>query len=404
MTQTLVNTFRIVRRKQEKASQDNATRRDDNRAKIQYETSDPVLYYDPQAVSGLVGTQRTQRNKEDAHVPSKWRFPWSGPHPIVGKKNDNVYYIYHQQRKIVISANVDSLSLYHPFKPLPWDPINPDKSTLHAISKQNVPPAIQRLRGPKDTHVLQKGDYCLVHLKYNGGEPITVMQFLQVLENNRLEFRWVSNYRLEWYIDRRMRVQTWKPGWWQASLQQSYYKTLPLHPKHVPFTNTISGDVLTLQDVIISGFQLQKNYRLPPVVADMALEFYGTLKSSSLTSKPRTYEAKDNEEITERFVQCACPLAECRCVTDVLFNPDASLLCDKCTNKICITPCPCKGDIDTFDMFQCDKCRSFLPVESTFCPQFKCEGTCHKVSFCQQCRRRQEEPPVPHNKRRKTMR
>ena len=127
LTKTLLSTFATVRKRQIKASEQNAERRDDNRFKSTFATSDPVLYYDPQAVSGFLGTGRTTRMKDERNVPQKWKFKWSGPHPIVDRKSDNVYLIYHHGRKKVISANVDSLVLYHPFAPLPWEPISTEK-------------------------------------------------------------------------------------------------------------------------------------------------------------------------------------------------------------------------------------------------------------------------------------
>ncbi len=53
----------------------------------------------------------------------------------MGKKSNNVYWIYHQQRKLVISVNVDSLSLYHPFSPVPWDPDVPEASIRRSTTQ-----------------------------------------------------------------------------------------------------------------------------------------------------------------------------------------------------------------------------------------------------------------------------
>ena len=138
MSHMLVNTFKIVRRRQQRASEQNAERRDEKRTDVRYEMSDPVLYYDPVAVSGLTSSTRPSRPEKDIQVPGKWKFPWSGPHPIVGKRSDNVYLIYHQQRKLVISVNVDSLSLYHPFSPVPWDPDVPEESINPEIREKHI--------------------------------------------------------------------------------------------------------------------------------------------------------------------------------------------------------------------------------------------------------------------------
>ena len=147
---------------------------------------------------------------------------------------------------------MDSLCPYHPFLPLPWKPDAPGESkTAQFPDPPSLSPS-RLLRGPEDTHILQEGDFCIVRLRYNGFEPLVVMQFLTILDNNQLELRWISNRIIEWYIDRRMHTQEWRSGWWQQNLQQSYYSNKPLHFSHVPYTNTLSGDVMTLQDVAIS--------------------------------------------------------------------------------------------------------------------------------------------------------
>ena len=99
VTGVLLDTFRTVRRRQALASARNAERRDENRVVAKYEISDPVLYFDPKSVTGLTSQVRPLRPAKDVVVPSSWKFKWSGPHPIVDKKNDNVYSIYHRNRK-----------------------------------------------------------------------------------------------------------------------------------------------------------------------------------------------------------------------------------------------------------------------------------------------------------------
>ena len=95
VTETLVNTFNVVRERQENVSNINAARRDENRSTVTFQISDSVLYFDPKSVSGLIGDERPEfpeppdpeRPTKKLQISSKWRFPWRGPHPIVSNKD-----------------------------------------------------------------------------------------------------------------------------------------------------------------------------------------------------------------------------------------------------------------------------------------------------------------------------
>ena len=130
-----------------------------------------------------------------------------------------------------------------------------------------------------------------------------------------LELRWVSNSRLEWYIDRRIRRQTWKKGWWQQSTQDCYFAEKALHFKHVPFTNKLSGDTLRMEDILISGFQLRKDCRLSAEVAEKAIKIWRLISTAEISSKPWTYEVDAGKPGQKSpMVHCGYELPDFLCI------------------------------------------------------------------------------------------
>ena len=287
---TLQKIYREVRHRQDRASHYDADRRDVNRKEVLFETNDPVLYFDPQSVAGYSDDDirpeipATDQRKD---IPQKWKLPWTGPHRIEGKKSDNVYLIYHTHRKKVISANVDSLTLYHPFENLTIE-----------IQEEEVEPAQKKRRAEPDTQLytqsdikeLKAGDMCIVHHPKIGFEPLAVMKFIQEIDDGLMELQWYGSFRLIWYFDLRLRSQKWRPGYWQQSTKEFYFSTKKLHVSHPPFTNLHSEDIVRKEQIVFFNFKLNKADKLPQEIAEKTLEKFRTLEDG-LADGNRTTES-----------------------------------------------------------------------------------------------------------------
>jgi len=391
LSQQLRNTFKTVRERQDRASRNNAARRDTNRSLVVFKDKDPVLYYEPAAVSGHSG-RPTKDEGVEIRVPTKWRFPWSGPHVVVGRKSDNVYYIYHTTRKITLAVNVDSLVLYHPFKSLDVDF---DHVRVNQPSSVEVaPPApLQPLRGPESIVELKVGDLCVVRLAHDGWEPLVVLKYLRPGPEDRLVFQWLSNVNLLWHLDVRMREQTWLLTWWQDSTQQYYHSPRKLHPQHCEYTTEHTGHTLRSADILLFDFKLRSKYRLPSRVAEAALEKWRAFEAPVRITNPRTYEL-DSVLNDSTLVPCNCTRKGCACNTLVPHDGQGLRVCLECEKGKCLLHCICLQRQDTFEMYQCDMClfTTCEPFEKCYQKDKPCSGVGRAVLYCSQCRHRVPAP------------
>jgi len=307
MVNMLATIFTTVRRRQEMKSRENAARRDEdqNRVQVTFQQGDPVLFFEPDATSAQICEVRTELLPiETCTVPDKWKLPWSGPHPIVKALNDNVYLLHHMGRDVDLSANVDSLVLYHPFSEIPCVPQRTlrRKRRSRAEREKKVPPvhiisgADIKFKDAKNIEALQKGDLCIVSLPSDLFEPMAVMKFIDYLEEGRVEMQWFGRYYLSWYIDVRMRQMEWEPAWWQANQRKFYFAKKPTHSNHKPFTNVHSEAQILKTDIIAFQFKLNDDSRLPGRVADYALRTWRRLGNPPDGAwGERTYELNPGE-------------------------------------------------------------------------------------------------------------
>jgi hypothetical protein len=284
MVSIMKEVFTNVRRRQDLVSRKNAEVRDVNRQHIEYQEGDPVWYWDPKSVLGLTSDTRPDRQTAllERNVPSKWQFPWSGPHRITSRTGDKVYRIWHDFRQKHISVTVRDLKLYHPFIPLVLpDPILQRK--LRVARRPRVPKVVptpeapdtttpvhpSRLTrpdpfpfmGPEDHARLQTNDLCVVRLRDDEYQPIGIMRFLS-RDHDQLIMQYLGcinlDYRAEVFVK-----HLFQNSWFQPSTQQIYYKMAKLHRSHIPVTNRFTNQEILVSDLIAFPFGLQGNFALP---------------------------------------------------------------------------------------------------------------------------------------------
>ena len=294
MIKMMSDTFTLVRQRQDKASRNNAARRDLNekRQHITFDRGDPVLFFEPDAASGTGCETRdeiTFKKAKEIGLPRKWKMQWSGPHTIKQQLRDNVYEYYHIHRKEYLTANVDRLVLYHPFKDmdklLPVMPdTNADPTSIMDDTKDS------KGHGQDQIDKLTKGDLCLVVVPNHRTEPIAVMRYLGDTQDG-VEMQWLGTYKLYWFIDIRMFKQTWKNAWWDLKDRKFYYQHKPRPGSHDPaFTNMLSKDCINKTDIFFFGFNLMQDLRISHNIGLIALAKYREIGYIPDASADCTYE------------------------------------------------------------------------------------------------------------------
>jgi hypothetical protein len=283
--------FNVVRQRQDRVSRNNALRRDadQDRHHVIFNKDDPVLLYEPDVTSATGTTERepiaTHEKMNALRVPRKWKMPWSGPHIITRQTRDNVYEFFHNNRQRIETANVDRLTMYHPFKDISH--LVPSIIAPATDVVINADPVLQYGYGPDHLHLLKAGDLCLTVVPGNKQEPITVMRYLRDLPDGSVELQWLGSLPLLWYIDVRMQKQHWRSGWYEPNTKQYYWRRQPFkNTLDVAFTNVLSEERIGKEDIFFFGFTLMADHRLTGDTARIALAKYRDLNTDGID----TYE------------------------------------------------------------------------------------------------------------------
>jgi transposase InsO family protein len=306
MVERMASVFELVRRRQDHMSRVNADRRDMNESRFvaRFHVGDPVLIWDPESTSGRTTFARQDPPPTDLSIPQKWTLQWSGPHPIVAVDplNENIYRFYHIRRKMVLTANVCNIRLFHPFLEIPYSGV-PQESRRGARENANptdVTP-LRTLKGPIDAHQLKEGDMFLAELPSNGYEPIAVLQFLSCDGNGSIVCRWWGAYKLTWYLNTRLRTGHWHSGWFDPQDKRMYFQERQHKKDDVFLTNLHTLDEVTLANVIIFDFKLRKDLCLPRLVAQTGIRRYRKMEIDHLEpgKGPTTFEDGDDDGLIE---------------------------------------------------------------------------------------------------------
>ena len=271
MIACLKSTYLQVRRLQDRAYMITRARRDENRFEVDFKIGDPVLYFDPKGNDATFCATRKDYEHPDK-IPFKWKFNWSGPHIISGRKSKNVYLIYHTRFGRIHSANVDSLLPYHPFSDKITDTSPPSKEYI--TRKANEPNQNSRKRKraepAADCHLqLKEGDLCIIYLAKDS-EIFSVARFLGVKKSDLLHVQWLGQYRFFRNLKYRLTKNGWLEGWYIPKNHTWYWSSAKQHESHQPFTEDESAHTVRREDVILHGFGLNQDKTLPRGIAKIA--------------------------------------------------------------------------------------------------------------------------------------
>ena len=271
MIACLKSTYLQVRRLQDRAYMITRARRDENRFEVDFKIGDPVLYFDPKGNDATFCATRKDYEHPDK-IPFKWKFNWSGPHIISGRKSKNVYLIYHTRFGRIHSANVDSLLPYHPFSDKITDTSPPSKEYI--TRKANEPNQNSRKRKraepAADCHLqLKEGDLCIIYLAKDS-EIFSVARFLGVKKSDLLHVQWLGQYRFFRNLKYRLTKNGWLESWYIPKNHTWYWSSAKQHESHQPFTEDESAHTVRREDVILHGFGLNQDKTLPRGIAKIA--------------------------------------------------------------------------------------------------------------------------------------
>ena len=301
MVRRMSEVFATVRLRQDRASRLNASRRDEdqNRYLVKYKAQDQVLIFQPGSQSTKLAQVRQIPPLDGVLVPRKWRMKWTGPHPVMYPKpnQENCYVIYHRDQRKLMTINVSDMRIFQPFSEIPFSGIPQLRRAppKNVIRKHNPP--LRLIKDQTQATTIQDGQLFLATTPFNGFEPISVMRLISKKPNNKILAQWMGAYKLIWHINTRLHKQRWEPGWFQPGTREFYFKPAPIHHTHVPFTNDLSEDEVSLSDIIAFNFQLRDDKRIPQEVARIGMRTYRSMVIPRITEKgPRTYEDPDEDE------------------------------------------------------------------------------------------------------------
>ena len=239
--------YRFVRRRQRRATDNNAQRRDSNRKQVSFKEGDLVLNFDPSS---------------DKHGPHKFQYRFGRPMVVVRKcpRNDNLYYVKNPTSSKIIKMNVnrlvpansDNLDLG---EPLGW--LNPDRTGFEqddALDGDDFPAG-------REPGTIFEGDMVALCVEPDLAEklPFSIGKVLRVSEKGVLDIHWYGS-------NNNSMISTWAPGYVLKNENKRYYRPKPLHYTHPPYTNMISETVLEVSDVIGLPFQLDAELCIPASV------------------------------------------------------------------------------------------------------------------------------------------
>jgi hypothetical protein len=251
--------FKLVRRSRFKASlkyQESARKE----KQISFKIGDAVYLKEP-AVANLQGKMRTSLFLDVDHsIPQKWKFLWSGPHPVSAThQNPTRYTIFHSDHKCDRDVHISDLRKHTPFStelfdtscPTVCEPYQPPPEgfTLWSTSSGVATPNV--------------GDICIVRLLQYHPEDICVLKLLA-----DGTFQWYSNPRSSPQVNRQVRntqsfdlfKQTYfLPGWELDATRTAEieYRELKPDETQIPFVAN-HADIIPF--IFLWGVQFQSNH------------------------------------------------------------------------------------------------------------------------------------------------
>ena len=238
--------YNAVRDQQERLAEANRKRIADKKGKRQrklpkYEVDDMVLFWEPAQAKIMQTSDQKLKHVELTAAPSKWKSRWSGPHKITKCKTDDTgyrYTFYHKERGKEIETHVNKLC---PFQP--WSECI--VSTSSDIDKKRL---------YKCGEWVNNGSYVVVPLLEP--YPFGIAKVIDSTPDGDLTLQWYGN-------DNCSPAGTHLPAWSKPRSKGYYYAVKPRQGTHTPYTACQDDIVLNQRDVLIHGFELTTNKKLP---------------------------------------------------------------------------------------------------------------------------------------------
>lgn len=224
-----------------------------NLAQISYRVSDYVLYWEP-AQAKRLAAHDGDATIAPRNAPGKWKPRWTGPHRVTAVekgKYSNRYTILHGGRKRKIeNVKPDKLFPYHP-----WSEQVPTTSPHHEHD----------LRGYEVGTRCEKGSLFIVPL--NRPHPFGVGKAIDTEDVDNVKFQW-----FEPAMNDCDALGPFQPMWINAEHTETYIAKEPIKDTDTAYTNDITGIEIAQRDIILHGFSLTEDEKIPQDVLDACTE------------------------------------------------------------------------------------------------------------------------------------
>ena len=253
---TLAAAYREAYKLQLSRAESNAIRRQQVAQAVDFFPGQHVFYYqriDPIMESKSNNEPEAPTPMDDARVPNRWKYEWTGPHVIVRRADNkhNIYWVRHNESAKEFQANVNRLRL-HP----PW---SDDVLVSGRDPESDITASSRPWR--TDGHV-KVGDLFAFRLG-DPDFPFGVGKLIKREPDGSLGFQWLSNmadnvrgtFKFGW-IDSRDKKYIWNDA--PPRNVRRHYS--PLTDKHF-MDRSITDD-----DVIVHSFTIPANKKLSPAV------------------------------------------------------------------------------------------------------------------------------------------
>jgi hypothetical protein len=262
-SKTLKTAYVLVREQQEKLAKANrdailrrrgANRKDGAPPTLQeHNIGDLVLFWEPSQPKIMQTTEQRLKSLVVMKAPKKWKDSWTGPHEVISKKKDTTgyrYEIYHKERGTKISTHINKLCRFQPWS----EGITSTSSDIDGKTLYKCGEWVQ--------------DGALVIVPLLKPYPFGVAKLLRCEAEGDMTLQWLGN-------DNNNVKHDFLPGWRATKRSKPYYSMTPHAASHKPYTTQDDGITMNQRDVLMHGFELTKNSRLPaPLVRAIARHPY----------------------------------------------------------------------------------------------------------------------------------
>ena len=235
VSRTMLETYSLVRRQQQRLANINKARREKSSVPVVYQEGDMVFLWQPE--QGGYNTATGTVVQETA--PGKWTYRWTGPHVIQSKASDNTYNVTEWRTGLLRErCHVSTMA---PF--CPWSVDIPSTS----------PEVDRQLPWSQPSVKIAVGS--LLAVATEGSGEFGVARLLQPDDGGDLRFQWLSNFHQ--VCGPRA---TYAPGWLRDDGKVYWGKRRDRNP---PYTAVDSGTCVLGEHVLLHSFSLTRSGRLP---------------------------------------------------------------------------------------------------------------------------------------------